>query len=81
MALMLAGKVISITQGKAIVNVEGKLIEAKLDFIKDVKPGDYVTIYYGIVLEKVSKREAEESMERCSYNHSSKVDLSFLILK
>ncbi|AMQ19366.1 HypC/HybG/HupF family hydrogenase formation chaperone [Thermococcus peptonophilus] len=79
MALMLAGKVVEVRDGKAIVDVEGKLKEAKLDFIRDVKPGDYVKIYYGIVLEKTSREEAEETLARCSYHRSSRLELTFTV--
>ncbi|WP_297062845.1 HypC/HybG/HupF family hydrogenase formation chaperone [Thermococcus sp.] len=79
MALMLAGRVVEVRGNRAIVDVDGELREAKLDFIKDVKPGDYVTIYYGIVLEKVTKREAEETLARCSYHRSKKLTLSFTV--
>ena len=79
MALMLAGRVVEVRGNRAVVDVDGELREAKLDFVKDVKPGDYVTIYYGIVLEKVSKGEAEETLARCSYHRSKKLTLSFTV--
>ncbi|WP_297469470.1 HypC/HybG/HupF family hydrogenase formation chaperone [Thermococcus sp.] len=79
MALMLAGRVVEVRGNRAVVDVDGELREAKLDFVKDVKPGDYVTIYYGIVLEKVSKSEAEETLARCSYHRSKKLTLSFTV--
>ena len=79
MALMLAGRVVAVKNGKAIVDVEGQLREARLDFIKDVKPGDYVRVYYGIILEKVSEEEAEETLARCSYHRSKKLTLTFTV--
>ncbi|AIU69934.1 hydrogenase assembly protein HupF [Thermococcus eurythermalis] len=79
MALMLAGRVVEVKDGKAIVDVDGRLKEARLDFIKDIKPGDYVKIYYGIVLEKISREEAKETLARCSYHRSSKLELTFTV--
>ena len=79
MALMLAGKVLEVRNGRAIVDVDGRLKEARLDFVKNVKPGDYVKIYYGIVLEKVSRSEAEETLARCSYHRSRKLELTFTV--
>jgi hydrogenase expression/formation protein HypC len=79
MSLMLAGRVVEVRDGKAIVDVEGELKEARLDFVRDVKPGDYVRIYYGIVLEKVSRDEAEETLARCSYHRSKKLTLTFTV--
>ncbi|WP_456423557.1 HypC/HybG/HupF family hydrogenase formation chaperone [Thermococcus sp.] len=79
MSLMLAGRVLEVRDGKAIVDVGGELKEAKLDFIRDIKPGDYVKIYYGIVLEKVSREEAMETLARCSYHRSKKLTLTFTV--
>jgi len=79
MALMLAGRVVEVKDGRVIVDVDGHLKEARLDFIKDVKPGDYVRVYYGIVLEKVSREEAEETLVRCSYHRSRKLELTFTV--
>jgi len=76
---MLAGRVVEVRDGKAIVDVEGELREARLDFVRDVNPGDYVRIYYGIVLEKVSRSEAEETLARCSYHRSKKLTLTFTV--
>ncbi len=81
MALMFAGRVVEVRDNKAIVDVEGQLREAKLDFIRDVKPGDYVTIYYGIVLEKVSEEEARETLEHCSYHRGEKVEMTFSLVE
>ena len=79
MALMLAGRVVEVRDGKAVVEVDGRLKEARLDFVKDVKPGDYVKVYYGIVLEKVSRGEAEETLARCSYNRSRRLEPTFTV--
>ncbi|WP_297071423.1 HypC/HybG/HupF family hydrogenase formation chaperone [Thermococcus sp.] len=77
MALMLAGRVLEVRDGTAVVDVAGETREAKLDFIQDVKPGDYVTIYYGIVLEKVSKKDAEETLAHCSYSRGKGLKVEF----
>ncbi|WP_297487109.1 HypC/HybG/HupF family hydrogenase formation chaperone [Thermococcus sp.] len=81
MALMLAGKVVEVSGDRAVVDVEGQLKEAKLDFVRDVKPGDYVTIYYGIVLEKVGEEEARETLEHCSYHRGEKVEMAFSLVE
>ncbi len=79
MALMLAGRVVEVRGNKVIVSVRGQLKEAKLEFLKDVRPGDYVTVYYGIVLEKVTKEEAAETLEHCSYHRGSGLELKFFL--
>ncbi len=81
MALMLAGRVVEVRGDRAVVDVEGQLREAKLNFIKDVNPGDYVTIYYGIVLEKVSEEEARETLEHCSYHRGAKFEMKFSLVE
>ncbi|NPA47250.1 MAG: HypC/HybG/HupF family hydrogenase formation chaperone [Thermococci archaeon] len=64
---MLAGRVVEVRNGRALVLVRGRLKEALLDYVKEVEVGDYVVIHYGIVLEKVSREEAEDVAGRCSY--------------
>ena len=81
MALMLAGRVVEVNGDRAIVDVDGELREARLDFLRDVRPGDYVTIYYGIVLEKVSEEEARETLEHCSYHRGEKVEMTFSLVE
>ncbi len=77
MALMLAGRVVEVKGNRAIVDVDGGLREAKLDFIKEVNPGDHVVIYYGIVLEKVTEEEARKTMEHCSYHRGVNIEMTF----
>ena len=81
MALMLAGRVVEVKGNTAVVEVEGQLKEARLDFIKDVNPGDYVTVYYGIVLDRVSEEEAREILEHCSYHRGAKVEMTFSLVE
>jgi hydrogenase expression/formation protein HypC len=33
-----------------------------IDFIPDLKPGDYVVVHVGFALEKINKEEAEEQL-------------------
>jgi hydrogenase expression/formation protein HypC len=33
-----------------------------VDFIPDIKPGDYVMVHVGFALEKINKEEAEEQL-------------------
>ncbi len=77
MALMLAGRVLRVDEGTAVVDVGGRVRRARLDFIRDVEPGDYVKIYYGIVLEKVSREEAEEVLAHCSYGGEENIEMEF----
>ena len=79
MALMLAGRIVEVKGDKVIVDIGGSLKEARLDFIRDVKPGDYVKVYYGIVLEKVTQEEAEETLARCSYHRPPRLELIFRV--
>ncbi len=77
MALMLAGRVLEVDGGTAVVEVAGRERRVRLDFIRNVEPGDYVRIYYGIVLEKVSREEAEETLAHCSYSGRESIEMKF----
>ncbi|MFH1392579.1 MAG: HypC/HybG/HupF family hydrogenase formation chaperone [bacterium] len=61
MCLALPGKIIKIKNNKAIVDFGEHQHEAKLDLIKNLKLGDYVYMHGGFVLDKISKKEAEEN--------------------
>lgn len=37
-----------------------------LDFVPDVKPGDYVMVHVGFALNKVNEQEAKEALEMLS---------------
>lgn len=69
MCLLVPGKIIEIKDDTAVVDYElekrkGKLIE------DDYEVGDYVIIQGGIIISKVGKEEAEETLK--AYKESVK---------
>jgi len=80
MSLMLAGRVLQVDDEWALVDVDGAVRRVRLGLVRDVKPGDYVRIYYGIVLEKLSREEAEDVLGRCSYRSARGVEMTFSVL-
>ncbi len=57
MCLAIPGKVISICDGKAIVDYSGQKAEAIVKGI-DVKPGDYVLVQFKVVTQVISEKDA-----------------------
>lgn len=61
MCLAVPGKVVSTTKGQAIVDIGG---QRKIVIAKDIHvlPEDYVLIQFGVIVEKMSKEDAEEAI-------------------
>jgi len=62
MCLAVPGKIIAITNDTATIEYTSETRKARL-IEKKYKLGDYVLVQGGIVLQKVSKKEAEESLK------------------
>ena len=51
-------------QGKeAMAELEGLKQKIRIDFIKDLKVGDYVIVHAGFALERLDEEQAKENME------------------
>jgi len=55
------GKVIRVEGLKACVDLGG--VEQEVITTIDVKPGDYVMVHAGIIIEKIKEKEAKELMK------------------
>jgi len=62
MCLSIPAKVISIEGDTAKASVGGTIIKAGLHMTDDVKVGDYVLIHTGFALQKISEKEAQETL-------------------
>ncbi len=62
MCLSIPGKVISISEDKAIVSVGGTEYEASLQLLNDVQVDDYVLIHTGFAIQKISEEDALETL-------------------
>ena len=62
MCVAIPGKVLSIDDGKAIVDLSGNQVTAYIGLVK-AEVGDYVLVHAGCVIQTMKQREAEEIME------------------
>ncbi len=62
MCLAIPGKVVEIKGNTAIVDYNGIRKEARIDFVKDVRVGDYVIVHTGFAIEKIDEDEAIKSL-------------------
>ncbi len=63
MCLAIPGKVVKIEGNVAIVDYGGIRREARIDFIRDLKVGDYVIVHTGFAIEKLDEKAAMKSIE------------------
>jgi hydrogenase expression/formation protein HypC len=63
MCLAIPSKIISINGDMAIVSVGGTEFEASLQLLEDVKIGDFVLTHTGFAIEKISAKEAKETLK------------------
>ncbi|MFQ6089621.1 MAG: HypC/HybG/HupF family hydrogenase formation chaperone [Candidatus Methanofastidiosia archaeon] len=63
MCLAVPAKVLEIEENKGIVDFGGVRQKVRFDLVSNVKKGDYVLIHVGFAIEKLSKEEAEETLE------------------
>jgi len=63
MCLAIPGKVVEIRDNLAIVDYGGVRREARIDFIRDLKVGDYVIVHTGFAIEKMDEEAAKRSIE------------------
>jgi hydrogenase expression/formation protein HypC len=63
MCLAYPMKVIEIKGRYALVEAEGIRKEVNIEFLKDVKVGEYLMIHAGFAIEKFDKKRAEETLK------------------
>jgi len=62
MCLAIPARILKIENNLAIVDMAGARREADIRMVKDVKVGEYILIHAGFAIEKVRKKEAEETL-------------------
>ena len=62
MCLSVPAKIVSIKGDMAEVSAGGSIFKAGLQMVTDVKPGDYVLLHAGFAIQKISEKEAEETI-------------------
>lgn len=63
MCLAIPGKVISIDNTTAVVDVMGAQRAVAIDLVPSVQIGDYLMVHAGCAIEKVDLEEAERTIE------------------
>ncbi len=66
MCLAIPGKVVKIDGVVAIVDYGGIRRDARIDFVPDVKVGDYVIVHTGFAIEKMKEEDALKSIDAWS---------------
>ena len=62
MCVAIPGKVLTVEEGKAVVDFSGNQVTAYTGLVS-VKPGDYVLVHAGCVMQTMKQQEAEEIIE------------------
>lgn len=62
MCVAIPGKVLSIKDGKALVDFSGNQVKAYVGLV-NAKVGDYVLVHAGCVIQTMKQQEAEELVE------------------
>lgn len=62
MCLSIPARILSIDGSTASASVGGAIVQTSLHLVDDVQPGDYVLIHTGFALQKISEKEALETI-------------------
>jgi hydrogenase expression/formation protein HypC len=63
MCLSIPAKIISIDGSMAEVSAGGTIFKAGLQMIEDANPGDYILLHAGFAIQKISEKEAVETLK------------------
>lgn len=61
MCLAVPLKIVSVDGKHAVGEAEGLTQTLRVDFLPDLKPGDYVMVHAGFAIQKLTKEQAEEN--------------------
>ena len=62
MCLSIPGKIKSIENDMAVVDINGISTEANISIIEDPKVGDYLLVHAGFAIEKYDDEDAKETL-------------------
>ena len=63
MCLSVPARIIAINGSMADVSAGGAMFKAGLQMVEDVKVGDYILLHAGFAIQKISEKEAAETLE------------------
>lgn len=62
MCVGLAGKVVRVKDGTAVIDAGGAKRDVSAELLDDLEPGDYVMVHAGVAIAKITDDDAEETM-------------------
>ena len=62
MCLAVPLKIVSVTGKQAVGEAAGLTQKVRVDFLPDVRPGDYVMVHAGFAIEKLTEQQARENL-------------------
>ncbi|MFQ6085114.1 MAG: HypC/HybG/HupF family hydrogenase formation chaperone [Candidatus Bathyarchaeia archaeon] len=63
MCLAVPGKVVKVEGGDGVVDIMGIKKRVNLSLIEDVRVGDWLVVHVGFAIQKLSEREARETLD------------------
>ena len=63
MCLSVPAKVVNIKGSMADVSIGGTIFKAGLQMVENVKIGDYILLHTGFAIQKISEKEALETLK------------------
>jgi hydrogenase expression/formation protein HypC len=63
MCVAIPGKVVEIEGSEAVVDYGGVKRRTNITLLDDVRVGDYVLIHVGFAIQKLDRKEAEETLQ------------------
>ena len=63
MCLSIPARIVSIDGSMAEVSAGGAIFKAGLDMIENAKIGDYILLHAGFAIQKISEKEAAETLK------------------
>ena len=63
MCLSIPAKILRIEGDSAVVEIGGNQYSAGMQMLDDAKPGDYVLLHAGFAIQKISDRQARETLD------------------
>ncbi len=62
MCLAVPLKILSVDGRQAVGEAGGLTQRLRVDFIPDIRPGDYVMVHAGFAIEKLTEQQAKENL-------------------
>ena len=62
MCLAVPLKILSVDGRQAVGKAGGLTQRLRVDFIPDIRPGDYVMVHAGFAIEKLTEQQAKENL-------------------